>query len=143
VRPTSDLHAIARREGIIVRYYQLPDEYDGYYLHPEYPPVPHIIINERILDDVVRFRATYSHELGHHFTLGGALLSAARSEYTQILHSKWEAAADRWAINFMVRLSDLLPLLKQGYPTWEIAEKLLVPEQWVVDRIKRLKGVTW
>ena len=138
MRPTEDLFRLIEDEGIILRYYELPGGRVGLYVHLENLKYPHIFIDPSIIRNEVEFRAVLAHELGHHFTLGGLHAIKCQGEY--LMKSIWERRADRWAIDYMVRESDVLKLYRKGYEVWEMAEKLIVPEIWVKDKVGRMKN---
>lgn len=138
MRPTEELHHLARINGIVLRRYRLPMDRKGFYLHLHYPPVPHIILSPDLRPGSVEYRAVLAHELGHHFTLAGNFAMAGHSEYERTQENRWEVRAELWAIDFMVRSTSLRSLLKARYETWEIADKLLVPEPWILNKLERM-----
>lgn len=140
MRRTEELHALIDREGIVLRYYELPEGRDGLYVYTKSLGRPHIFLRPELAKDAIAYRSVLAHEVGHHFTLAGDYSIHPSTEYDRPMRSKFERLAERWAIDYMVPVNDLMSLCRKGYPVWEIAERLQVPEEWVVDKLRRVIG---
>lgn len=137
MRPTDELHFVAEAHGIILRRYEIPDGRKGLYIYPDDPPAPHIVIPPDVREGSLAYRAILAHELGHYFTLARDY-SLIENELDKALGNRWENRADRWAIHFMVRTGSLWALWHNRYTTWEIADMLVVPEEWVIKKLQWL-----
>lgn len=135
MRPTEDLYIVAENNGILIRRYNVPGNLNGMYLHVE-GMHPHIVISPKLIEGSILYRATLAHELGHHFTTAGDFALVGAGETERIIGRRAERHADRWAIDFMVRTDSVRRLLHSAYSTWEIAERLCVPPDWIAKKLR-------
>lgn len=138
MRRTSELWELAEREGIQVVWEPLRPGRVGLYLpRPRSNPV---IVLDPWLERRERWlRAALAHELGHHFTTTGGWLRLAAGE--PAIGRACEAAARRWALDFLLPNEEFLPFWRRYPNVQEAADHFYVPESFVVDKLGQVRSI--
>ena len=135
MRHTSELWALAEREGIQVIWEPLRPGRVGLYL-PRPGTCPVIVLDPWLERRERWLRAVLAHELGHHFTATQGWLQLARRQ--PVLRSSCEQAAWRWALDFLLPDEAFVPFWRRSPNVFSAAEHFYVPESVVVDKLGRL-----
>lgn len=131
MRRTSELWELAEQEGIQVVWETLRPGRVGLYL-PRYGSRPVIVLDPWLEHRERWLRAVLAHELGHHFTATQGWLSLAVD--CPDLDRACEAAAQRWALEYLMPWSEFSRVAARCAGPSEVAEYFFVPESWVWER---------
>lgn len=135
MRRTEELFALAEVSGIEVAYECLRPVALGLYV-PRKDAAPVVLLDTSLLRRERWLRATLAHELGHHFTGAPGWLVWCQGR----AYWKWkaEAAAQRWALEYLMPDDEFVEAAQRGERVDELAEWFGVPESWVVERMRLL-----
>jgi len=127
---TAQLYSLAKKEGIIVDFYEFPspDLLGAYYRRGNNPPV--ILLHRKLCSRHRLLRCIFAEELGHHFTTGFDLMAFARTDKKYIAR-KYEKLAIFWAVVHLMPLDKLAEAVNSGlFLTHEIAEFFDITERF-------------
>ena len=135
MRRTEELFALASANGIEVVYDRLRPVAMGLYL-PRRNAAPLILLDVTLQHRERWLRATLAHELGHHTTGSPGWLALAQG--SPVLRARCEAAAQRWALEYLMPEPEVWRAIRAGERVDELAERFWVPESWAAQRLAML-----
>jgi Zn-dependent peptidase ImmA (M78 family) len=131
------LLAIAKKEGIIIEYWDFHPPLEAvYWATPGLPPV--IGLNRSLSISRARLRSVLAEELGHHFTTVGDRIPKTYFNRRQLLEiSRAEYRALKWAAIFLIPKKSLQHAISSGLKEkWELAEHFDVTQKLIEFRLK-------
>ena len=137
MRRTSELWQLAEREGIEVVWETLRPGRVGLYL-PRPGRSPVIVLDPWLERRERWLRAALAHELGHHFTATGGWLALAVGH--PALSRVCEAAAQRWALDYLLPWDEFAAFWNRFPSRHEAADHFYVPEACVEERLRRMRS---
>jgi Zn-dependent peptidase ImmA (M78 family) len=131
------LLAIAKREGIVIEYWEFQPPLEAvYWSAPGLPPV--IGLNKHLAKNTPHLRSVLAEELGHHFTTVGDRIPKTYFNRRQLLEiSRAEYRAMKWAALFLIPKKPLMHAIHTGAKEkWELAEHFNVTQKVIEFRLK-------
>ena len=138
MRLTSELFRLAEHEGIVILWRQLRPGRVGLYVAPSGDEEPVIVLDPWLEHRERWLRVVLAHELGHHFTATeGWLRLAAKNPG---IASRSEAAARRWALDFLLPDREFVRFWRRSPSLHEAADHFYVPESTVIDKLSYMQA---
>lgn len=130
------LFNLIKRENIIVEYVDFSPAIQGiYYKADGYLPI--IGINENIISNKKLFTCVLAEELGHHFTSIGDSSAEYYSLIDRVNLNKTEAAALKWAAEYLLPLDEIINAIKKGIKNIDdLSDFLGVTDEFLLERFK-------
>ena len=130
------LFNLVERENIIVEYVDFSPTIQGIYYKVD-GCLPIIGINENIISDKKLFTCVLAEELGHHFTSIGDSSAEYYSLTDRVNLNKTEAAALKWAAEYLLPLDEIVNAIKKGIKNIDdLSDFLGVTDEFLLERFK-------
>lgn len=130
------LFNLIKRENIIVEYVDFSPAIQGIYYKAD-GCLPIIGINENIISNKKLFTCVLAEELGHHFTSIGDSSAEYYSLIDRVNLNKTEAAALKWAAEYLLPLDEIVNAIKKGIKNIdELSDFLGVTDEFLLERFK-------